>query len=137
VVTVVTDDVLFAPGSATLEASGRRVLDVLAPTLTEFDNPIMIEGHTDDRPINTDRFPSNWELSSHRATTVLRELVDAHHLDPRRLSASGYGEQHPIGDNSTAEGRAANRRVELVIVSKVGVASDATPEPSGSSGNHG
>jgi chemotaxis protein MotB len=119
VVTVVTDEVLFAPGSADLAASGRTVLDALVPALRRFDNPLAVEGHTDDRPISNDRFPSNWELSTSRATSVLRYLADAHGFAGVRLTAAGYGEERPIGDNSTADGRAANRRVELVVLADV------------------
>jgi chemotaxis protein MotB len=110
VVTVVTDEVLFAPGSADLAAQGRTVLDALVPALRSFDNSLAIEGHTDDRPIATSRFPSNWELSTSRATSVLRYL----------------GAERPIGDNGTDDGRAANRRVELVVLSDIPI-----------EGNHG
>jgi chemotaxis protein MotB len=116
VVTVVTDQVLFDPGSADLRPEGRGLLDVLAPGLQPVANPIAIEGHTDSRPISTARFPSNWELSTGRAATVLRYLVDAHGFSPSRISAAGFGDQRPVGDNATDAGRAANRRVELVVL---------------------
>jgi chemotaxis protein MotB len=119
VVTVVTDEVLFAPGSADLAAGGRTVLDALVPALRSFDNPLAIEGHTDDRPISTSRFPSNWELSTARATSVLRYLAETHGFAGVRLTAAGYGAERPIGDNSTDAGRAANRRVELVVLADV------------------
>jgi chemotaxis protein MotB len=116
VVTVVTDQVLFDPGSSDLRPEGRALLDVLAPGLRSVENPIAIEGHTDSRPIDTARFPSNWELSTGRAATVLRYLVDTHGFAPSRISAAGFGDQRPIGDNATDAGRAANRRVELVVL---------------------
>jgi chemotaxis protein MotB len=119
VVTVVTDEVLFAPGSADLAPGGRTVLDALVPALRRFDNPLAIEGHTDDRPISTSRFPSNWELSTARATSVLRYLVEAHGFAGVRLTAAGYGAERPIGDNATDAGRAANRRVELVVLADI------------------
>jgi chemotaxis protein MotB len=119
VVTVVTDEVLFAPGSADLAEGGRRVLDSLVPALLRFDNPLAVEGHTDDRPISTSRYPSNWELSTSRATSVLRYLNEVHGFAGRRLTAAGYGDERPIGDNQLAEGRAANRRVELVVLADV------------------
>lgn len=122
VVTVVTDEVLFAPGSADLSPHGRSVLDSLVPALRRFDNPLAIEGHTDHIPIATARFPSNWELSTARATSVLRYLIDAHGFEPKRMTAAGYGEERPIGDNATPEGRAANRRVELVVLADVPLA---------------
>jgi chemotaxis protein MotB len=119
VVTVVTDEVLFAPGSAVLEAQGRAVLDALIPALGRFDNPLAVEGHTDDRPIATDRFPSNWELSTSRATSVLRYLAEVHGFATTRLTAAGYSAERPIGDNATEAGRAANRRVELVVLADI------------------
>src|SRR5690606_8183533 len=90
VVTVVTDEVLFTPGSADLAPQGRGVLDLLVPALTQFDNPLAIEGHTDNDPISNGRFPSNWELSTARSTSVLRYLVETHGLPGSRLTAAGY-----------------------------------------------
>ena len=86
-----------------------------------------VEGHTDNLPINTPRFPSNWELSTARATSVIRYLIEEENLDPERLSAAGYGEYRPIDANDTPEGRARNRRVDLVIL-RLGLTS---AEPSG------
>jgi chemotaxis protein MotB len=127
VVTVVTDEVLFAPGSALLESEGRAVLDALVPALRGFDNALAIEGHTDDRPIATSQFPSNWELSTARATSVLRYLAEMHGFAGGRLTASGYGAERPIGDNTIDAGRTANRRVELVVLA------DTPLEPTGDS----
>jgi chemotaxis protein MotB len=124
VVTVVTDEVLFAPGSADLQPNGRSVLDALVPALRRFDNPLAVEGHTDNRPISTGRFPSNWELSTARATSVLRYLVEAHGFSGARLTAAGYGAERPIGDNATEAGRAANRRVELVVLADIPIEDD-------------
>ena len=76
------------------------------------------QGHTDSRPISTSRFPSNWELSTSRATAVLRFLAGTG-IDPGRLSAMGYGDTHPVGDNATAEGQARNRRVEIIVLTDV------------------
>ncbi len=115
VITIVTDHVLFEPGSASLTADGQHVVDALAVGLTGLPNEITVEGHTDSRPIHTIRFPSNWELSVGRASTVLRELVEQHGLPPGKLSAAGYADQRPVASNETAEGRAANRRVEIVV----------------------
>jgi chemotaxis protein MotB len=131
VVTVVTDEVLFAPGSAELATGGRTVLDALVPALQSFDNPLAIEGHTDDRPISTDRFPSNWELSTARATSVLRYLVEAHGFAGNRLTASGYGAERPVGDNTTDAGRAANRRVELVVLADIATGPSGPAERTG------
>ena len=122
VLTIVTDTVLFDPGRADLQPGGVQILDLVADALTTIPNDIAIEGHTDSKPISTSQFPSNWELSTARATSVLRYLIDAHHLDPTRLSASGYSDTRPIDDNSTVAGEARNRRVEIVILSSVSLA---------------
>ncbi len=114
VVTVVTDDVLFALGSAMLRPKGSAVLDAIAPALTALPNQITVEGHTDDLPV-LGRTGSNWELSTARATSVLRYLLDRHHLAPRRLSAAGYADQRPLTPNISAAARSANRRVEVIV----------------------
>lgn len=108
--------VLFAPGSADLTDEGKSALDDVAMAIRELLNPILIEGHTDDVPISSDRFPSNWELSSGRAIAVLHYLSGQRGILPSRLSAAGYADTHPIAPNDTAEGRARNRRVEIVVL---------------------
>jgi chemotaxis protein MotB len=125
VVTIVTDRVLFDLGEADLRPEGREVIDHLAPALVRLPNLIAVEGHTDNLPISG-RFPSNWELSTARATTVLRELIERHGLAPARLQAAGYADQRSVAGNDTAEGRSANRRVEIVVLSDVGSGSDTT-----------
>jgi len=122
VVTIVTDQVLFEPGSDVLTLAGQAVIDAISDALAPLPNLLSIEGHTDSRPITTARFPSNWELSTARATSVLRALVERHAIDPARLSAAGYADQRPLASNSTAAGRAANRRVEIVVHSSTTVA---------------
>lgn len=114
VVTIVTDEVLFDLGSAGLRPAGRAVLDGIAPALVPLPNPVTVEGHTDDLPIRGGRFPSNWELSAERATTVLRYLIESHRLPPKRLSAAGYADQRPLVANTPAL-RATNRRVEVIV----------------------
>lgn len=126
IVSIVSDDVLFGPGSADLQADGTLALDSLAGALVDLPNQISIEGHTDDVPISNSRFPSNWELSTSRAGVVLRYLVDRHGLDVSRLVAGGYAEQRPLESNSTAEGRARNRRVDIAVLSAVGPAGSVT-----------
>ena len=79
-------------------------------------NHIRIEGHTDNRPINTAKYPSNWELSSDRATQVVRYLTDQHSFDPKRISALGFGEYRPMATNDNDEDRARNRRVDIVVL---------------------
>lgn len=109
------DSVLFDSGKAALKASALAVLDRLAETLLAIPNHIRIEGHTDNLPINTPQFPSNWELSGARASNVLRYLTERRGLPVKRLSFAGYGEHRPVADNTTAEGRSRNRRVDIVI----------------------
>ncbi len=133
VVSIVADDVLFAPGSAQVQVDGSRALDAVAAALRSIDNQIAIEGHSDDRPISNSRFPSNWELSTARAGAVLRYLVDHHGLPPSRMTAAGYAEQRPIGSNATVEGRAQNRRVDVAVLSGV-TRLDDTERPSGEGG---
>lgn len=110
------DRVLFDLGKAELKSEALAVLSELAGLLETIPNHVRVEGHTDDLPINNERFPSNWELSTARATTVLRYLVEEHGMAPDSLSAAGYGEYRPIEDNATAENRAQNRRVDIVLL---------------------
>jgi chemotaxis protein MotB len=124
VVSIVSDDVLFAPGSAALEAQGTRTLDAVGAALGSIENRIAIEGHTDDLPISNPRFPSNWELSTARAGAVLRYLVDRHGLRPDQLVAGGYADQRPLADNAHPAGRARNRRVDVAVLSLVSTTGD-------------
>jgi len=117
VVSIVAEGVLFDAGSAELKPAGRMVLDNLADSLAKIPNQLVIEGHTDNQPISTDRFPSNWELSSARASAVLRYLSAFHGIASKRLSASGYADQRPIDSNATDGGRARNRRVDIAVLS--------------------
>jgi chemotaxis protein MotB len=110
-------ELLFLSGEAALSAKAPPALKKIAEVVNTLPNAINVEGHTDNIPIGTLIFPSNWELSSARATSVVQELIKAG-TDPTRLSAVGYGEFHPIGDNSTEEGRFKNRRVTLVLMSQ-------------------
>jgi chemotaxis protein MotB len=105
---------LFDSGDATLSLAAMPVLGEIATILRDQPNPVRIEGFTDNVPISTPRFPSNWELSSARAVSVLQFLVEEG-LSPQRLVALGYGEFQPAADNTSAEGRARNRRVVLMI----------------------
>jgi chemotaxis protein MotB len=123
----IKSDILFASGSALPNEQALRVLNPLADALLEVPNSVRIEGHTDDRPIATSQFPSNWELSGARAASVLR-IFGARGLDQTRLSLLGYGEIRPIAGNDTAEGRRANRRVVAVILADV-AEPDALSDP--------
>ncbi len=116
VITLLTDKMLFKSGQAELLPDEMPLLQTISGILSsKLDNPVHVEGHTDDLAISTGRFPSNWELSVIRATTVLRYL-ETHHVAAARLEASGYADQRPIASNDTDSGRRRNRRVEIVIV---------------------
>lgn len=106
----------FDSGSDLLKPEGRELLDNLASDLTRLQNQIRVEGHTDDVPIQTVRFPSNWELSTARATSIVAYFVSRYRFTPKQLSAAGYGEFRPIDTNSTPEGRARNRRVDIIVL---------------------
>ena len=108
-------DILFPSGVADLSTDARPVLAQLAAILKPFPNPIRIEGHTDDRPIRTATFPSNWQLSAGRAASVVA-LFMQDGVDPVRMSVAGFGEYHPAADNATSEGRNRNRRVLIVVL---------------------
>lgn len=114
----IQSSVLFSSGQAALSAKARELLGKVAGVLTSYENPVQVEGFTDNKPIETRRFPSNWELSAARAAAVVR-LFEGQKIDPKRLAAVGYGEHHPIADNATEEGRAKNRRVSLIISKKI------------------
>ncbi|GAB1718809.1 MAG: OmpA/MotB [Nitrosospira sp.] len=109
-------NVLFSSGEATLHEESGKALRAVAQVLQKGDQFIQVEGHTDDKPITTPRFPSNWELSAVRATSVVRLLIDSG-VAASRLTAVGYGENHPVESNDTEEGRTRNRRVTLMILS--------------------
>lgn len=105
----------FVSGSAELSDASQQAIARLAASLRELRNPVLIEGHTDDVPIHTVRFASNWELSTARATAVVQWLIERGGVDASRLSAAGYGEFHPRVPNESAQARARNRRVDVVI----------------------
>jgi chemotaxis protein MotB len=113
-----SNSMIFNSGSADVLENYKNVLLKLGVTLKSLNNYIRVEGHTDNIPINTEKFPSNWELSTARATSVLRFLVESCGVSPVQVLAVGYGEYKPIADNTTAEGRAKNRRIDLIILSE-------------------
>ena len=125
----VLDKVLFDSGKAHLRSEASPVLDKVANILNQqlVDQPIGIEGHTDNEPIRRSGWKDNWELSLARARSVLKDLVEKHGIDPSRVSAIGYGEYHPIASNDNSQGRRRNRRVEIVVLPK-GTALPVTPE---------
>lgn len=110
----ISSEILFGSGRAELEDAGLDVIDRLVPTLAASRYRIIVEGHTDNLPIQTERFPSNWELSASRASSVVRYLQLAG-IEATRLSATGYADTRPIADNREDRGRASNRRVELIM----------------------
>jgi chemotaxis protein MotB len=117
VLRLLTDKVLFASGQANIEPAGIPLLTEIGTLLAAPDipNPVRVEGNTDNNPIHSARYPSNWELSSARADAVLEFLL-SEHVSAKRLSATGYGDVNPIASNSTAAGQAANRRVDIIIL---------------------
>jgi chemotaxis protein MotB len=108
--------VLFARGSADLTPEARRIIDRVGDRLNDLPNYIRVEGHTCDLPINTPQYPSNWELSTARATNVLQELISSCNISPERLSAIGYGEYRPRVPNINESSRQMNRRIDIVIL---------------------
>jgi chemotaxis protein MotB len=131
----ILDRILFDSGEADVKPAGGAVLLKIATILTQHPNlKIHVIGHTDNVPIRASarsRFPSNWELSTARATAAVRFLTETAGVDPRRLGAVGYGEFRPLADNSTPEGRARNRRIAITILSEEMAGADApSPSPS-------
>jgi len=109
------DNILFKLGEATIEKKAYPLLSQIASIIKKGSYNIRIEGHTDNLPINTVMFPSNWELSTARAVNVLRFFHEKENIDSSRLSAVGLSEYHPVADNSTIDGRRQNRRVEIIL----------------------
>lgn len=113
---VIKDSVFFQSGDNNLLVTAIPILDTIATALHSNKYPIIVEGHTDDIPISTDFFPSNWELATARASSVVRYFIHYGDLDPNRLVASGYAEFRPIAENNSSSNRAKNRRVEIKIL---------------------
>ncbi|MBW2518145.1 MAG: flagellar motor protein MotB [Deltaproteobacteria bacterium] len=107
---------LFESGVATISAQALPLLEKIGAIITQTDYLIRIEGHTDNVPIHTDAFPSNWELSTARAVNVLRYFIQHHRIDAKRMSAEGFGEFRPLVANDTEENRATNRRVVVIFI---------------------
>ena len=118
-------DILFASGSATLGRDGRQTVAEVASVLAEIeDRRFQVEGHTDNVPISTAQFPSNWELSAARALSVVKILVEQG-VAPDNVSGAGYGEYHPVATNSTTDGRRLNRRIEIVMLPNLDVIAES------------
>lgn len=112
----IKEAILFETGRAELKPSGIKVLEDLEGLFKDFKNNIVIEGHTDNIPIRNEDYESNWELSTARAVSVVRHLSEVEGLNPKRFSATGYGEHHPIVPNDNGENRRINRRVNILII---------------------
>lgn len=112
-VITISDVVLFPVAEAEMNAEGLEIMKKIAKVLKQFSYHIRVVGYTDNIPIKTDKYPSNWELSASRACTVVRFLIE-HGLDPKMLTAEGYGKYRPVATNDTDQGRAKNRRVEII-----------------------
>jgi len=113
------EGVLFDSGKADIKEQAKSTLDKIVPVLKQSRRQIRIEGHTDNVPIHTREFPSNWELSTARAVNVVRYFIDKHNFSPYTMSAAGYGEYRPVAPNDTDKHRALNRRVDIVILKSV------------------
>lgn len=111
----------YDSGSAVPHASSQATLDKIAATLAAEPYDLRIEGHTDNVPIHTVQFASNWELSTARATEMTKILIVEHGIAPGRLSAAGYAQYHPVASNETAEGRGENRRVDIIVLPRISV----------------
>ena len=107
----------FASADAAVSQEAETVIKTLAASLKDLNTPIRVEGHTDSTPISSSRYPSNWELSTARASSVLARLIE-NGIAPERLSAAGYAGFQPVAENSTPEGRAQNRRVDIVVLNR-------------------
>ena len=115
----VEEGLFFASGSDQLNPNAKNVIAMITNTLNELpDNYVRVEGHTDNVPIHTSKFPSNWELSASRATNVVKQMIISG-FNPTYLSSAGYGEYRPVADNSTPAGKQSNRRVDIVLLKTV------------------
>ena len=119
----------FASGDSAVQASSLPVIEKIAVVVATLPNSVRLEGHTDSRPIHTSRFRSNWELSTARAIAVLELLQNRFDISSDRLAVAGYGENAPADTNDTEQGRAHNRRVDLVVLSAQGMKSEPLPAP--------
>ena len=116
VITMLSDSLVFRPGRSEIQPTAHPMLNRISKTLKQIPNLVQIEGHTCNLPTKNERFPSNWELSTARATNVLRYLVEENKLDSWRFSAAGYGSVRPMVPNNSDKNRTKNRRVEIIIL---------------------
>lgn len=118
----ISESMLFEPGTDRIMPGGLAVIDEVAAVLRDLPNSVRIEGHTDNVPVSTPRFPSNWDLSSARALSILKYFIATHGYDPKKLSALGFGEYRPADSNDTPSGRLKNRRVDIMVLNGDSVA---------------
>lgn len=119
VVLVLQESILFDPGEAEIIESGKPFLEKIGILLLELPNSVKVEGHTDSKPMSSFRFPSNWELSGARASSVIRYLLDEYDFNMSRFSLAGFGETKPVVPNDSPENMKKNRRVEIIILNDV------------------
>jgi chemotaxis protein MotB len=119
----------FASGDDSVAPASYPILDKICNVIAQVSNPLRLEGHTDSVPIHNSRFRSNWELSTARAIATMELLCARFHLEPERMAVAGYAENAPSDSNDTEEGRAHNRRVDLVVLSAEALKVEAPPEP--------
>jgi chemotaxis protein MotB len=129
VITLLADRSLYASGSADLPPKTKRLLDEINALFATTRSHLRVEGNTDNVPIQTSVYPTNWELSAARATGVTRYLVEDKHLSPMRVSLAGYGEYRPRADNSSPQSRRFNRRVDIVILNAETTKADQAVQP--------
>ncbi len=115
----ILDDILFLSGDAELKNKAQEVLKLVAEIIKKLPNDVRVEGHTDNIGINSTQYPSNWHLSIARALNTAYYLIQTENIDPDKVSVVGYAEYNPIGDNLTPEGRAKNRRVDIIVIKSV------------------
>lgn len=111
-----SDNVLFESGKAELSSKSQEILDKMGNALFKVDAPVQVEGHTDNVPIHNDKYQSNWQLSTDRATNVIMYWISKYPDKAKNLSAAGYGEHHPVDLSNTMEGRAKNRRITIILL---------------------
>lgn len=112
------NSVLFDEGSAIIKTEAYKTIDDIIQTISTIDNNIIVEGHTDSKPIHNKTYASNWELSTARATNIISYMLKTGKINPKRLSAAGYGEHMPVAENTSSGGRLLNRRVDIIILKK-------------------
>ena len=112
------NSVLFDEGSAIIKTEAYKTINDIIQTISTIDNNIIVEGHTDSTPIHNKTYASNWELSTARATNIISYMLKTGKINPKRLSAAGYGEHMPVAENTSSGGRLLNRRVDIIILKK-------------------